>query len=157
MAKRDGKHGHDADARTDDNLVLERLRRHLAFLGLTLTLDELDERLAWGHPNDERWISEKGPLKPLIMVAESILVLGKRATTFLSPLGTTTRKIRRSFCMPAAFAPHRVIDEPEARCLQAEARCLQAEARCLQGRGAVPSGRGATASSGICDAMCPHG
>jgi DNA replication protein DnaC len=31
----------------DDDLVLERLRRHLEFLGLTRTLDELDERLAW--------------------------------------------------------------------------------------------------------------
>jgi DNA replication protein DnaC len=31
----------------DDDLVLERLRRHLQFLGLTRTLDELDERLAW--------------------------------------------------------------------------------------------------------------
>src|ERR1019366_6423544 len=31
----------------EDTLVLERLRRHLEFLGLTLTLAELDERLAW--------------------------------------------------------------------------------------------------------------
>ena len=31
----------------DGDLVLERLRRHLEFLGLNRTLDELDERLAW--------------------------------------------------------------------------------------------------------------
>ena len=31
----------------DDDLVRERLRRHLQFLGLTRTLDALDERLAW--------------------------------------------------------------------------------------------------------------
>ncbi|MBZ0122193.1 MAG: IS21-like element helper ATPase IstB [Sandaracinaceae bacterium] len=31
----------------DDGLVLERLRRHLEFLGLTRTLAELDELLAW--------------------------------------------------------------------------------------------------------------
>lgn len=33
--------------RADDDPVLARLRRHLDFLGLTRTLDELDERLAW--------------------------------------------------------------------------------------------------------------
>jgi len=34
-------------ARDLDSLVTERLRRHLSFLGLTRTLAELDERLAW--------------------------------------------------------------------------------------------------------------
>jgi hypothetical protein len=34
--------------------------------------------------------------------------------------------------MPVAFMPHRVIEELEARFLQAEARLLQAEARYLQ-------------------------
>lgn len=43
MAKRSGRGGE----RGDDELVLERLRRHLEILGLTLTLAELDERLAW--------------------------------------------------------------------------------------------------------------
>lgn len=43
MAKRNGRNGDGAD----DELVLERLRRHLEILGLTLTLAELDERLAW--------------------------------------------------------------------------------------------------------------
>jgi len=46
MAKRDGKNGQD-DGSSSDNLVLERLRRHLQFLGLTRTLAELDDRLAW--------------------------------------------------------------------------------------------------------------
>jgi hypothetical protein len=45
MSKRNGKSGDDATG--DDDLTLERLRRHLAFLGLTRTLDELDGRLAW--------------------------------------------------------------------------------------------------------------
>jgi DNA replication protein DnaC len=45
MSKRNGKPG--GDTAGDDNLALERLRRHLQFLGLTRTLDELDDRLAW--------------------------------------------------------------------------------------------------------------
>jgi DNA replication protein DnaC len=45
MPKRNGKSGDDAGGDTD--LVLERLRRHLQFLGLTRTLDEIDDRLAW--------------------------------------------------------------------------------------------------------------
>ena len=54
MSKRDskpnGKSGSDGrdDRRSGDgDLILEQLRRHLEFLGLTLTLAELDERLAW--------------------------------------------------------------------------------------------------------------
>jgi len=51
MSKRDLKpsdRGGRADRPAgDDALVTERLRRHLEFLGLTLTLAELDERLAW--------------------------------------------------------------------------------------------------------------
>ena len=35
----------------DDHAVAERLRRHLEFLGLTLTLAELGERLAWATPS----------------------------------------------------------------------------------------------------------
>lgn len=37
----------EAVERADGDEVLERLRRHLAFLGLTFTLDGLDETLAW--------------------------------------------------------------------------------------------------------------
>lgn len=47
MSKRNGAGGHGERAATDDGLVAERLRRHLQFLGLTRTLAELDERLAW--------------------------------------------------------------------------------------------------------------
>lgn len=49
MAKRAGSERHPPrdHGRGDDDLVGERLRRHLDFLGLTRTLDELDERLAW--------------------------------------------------------------------------------------------------------------
>jgi len=41
------RHGGGEDPPVGDDLTLERLRRHLAFLGLTHTLDKLDERLAW--------------------------------------------------------------------------------------------------------------
>jgi DNA replication protein DnaC len=44
MPKPDAKHG---TAPADDDLVKERLRRHLQFLGLTHTLRELDARLEW--------------------------------------------------------------------------------------------------------------
>jgi DNA replication protein DnaC len=48
MSKRNAKTGHDpAPAAGDDDLALERLRRHLRFLGLTHTLATLDEHLAW--------------------------------------------------------------------------------------------------------------
>ena len=47
MPKRDSKSGRDDRGACDDDLVTERLRRHLELLGLTLTLAELDERLAW--------------------------------------------------------------------------------------------------------------
>ena len=49
MPKRDSKPPRDdrPDRTGDDDLIAERLRRHLEFLGLTLTFDELDERLAW--------------------------------------------------------------------------------------------------------------
>lgn len=45
MAKRSGKNGHER--RDGDDAVLARLRRHVQFLGLTRTLTELDDRLAW--------------------------------------------------------------------------------------------------------------
>lgn len=52
MSKRDsksasGRAGSDDRRSGDGDLILEQLRRHLEFLGLTLTLAELDERLAW--------------------------------------------------------------------------------------------------------------
>ena len=45
MSKRNAKPGEVAAG--DDDHVLERLRRHIQFHGLTRTLDELDDRLAW--------------------------------------------------------------------------------------------------------------
>jgi DNA replication protein DnaC len=46
MSKRNDNH--DSRSSTgNDNLVLERLRRHLEFLGLTHTLAELDQFLVW--------------------------------------------------------------------------------------------------------------
>jgi DNA replication protein DnaC len=45
MARRNGKL--PPGGPHDDALVIERLRQHLAFLGLTHTLQQLDERLAW--------------------------------------------------------------------------------------------------------------
>jgi DNA replication protein DnaC len=48
MAKRSGNpRSQPRDRARDDDPVLGRLRRHLDFLGLTRTLDELDDRLAW--------------------------------------------------------------------------------------------------------------
>jgi DNA replication protein DnaC len=41
------RHGGGEDPPTGDDLTVERLRRHLAFLGLTHTLEKLDELLAW--------------------------------------------------------------------------------------------------------------
>jgi len=40
-------HGRPSERPSDDDVVIERLRRPLEFLGLTLTLTQLDERLAW--------------------------------------------------------------------------------------------------------------
>jgi DNA replication protein DnaC len=39
--------GPNDERRASDDDVTQRLRRHLAFLGLTVTLEELDARLAW--------------------------------------------------------------------------------------------------------------
>jgi DNA replication protein DnaC len=47
MPKRSNRSGHDTAPAVDGDLVLERLRRHLQFLGLTHTLAKLDEHLAW--------------------------------------------------------------------------------------------------------------
>lgn len=48
MSKRSSKSGPGNDAPSSgDDLALERLRRHLQFLGLTHTLSALDEHLAW--------------------------------------------------------------------------------------------------------------
>ena len=47
MAKRTRTGQHDEQTAGDGDLVVERLRRHLQFLGLTRTLAELDEQLAW--------------------------------------------------------------------------------------------------------------
>jgi DNA replication protein DnaC len=46
MAKRKHDTG-DGSRSTGDDPVAERLRRHLAFLGLTHTLDQIEELLAW--------------------------------------------------------------------------------------------------------------
>jgi DNA replication protein DnaC len=47
MSKRNAKTGHDPAPSAGDDLALERLRRHLQFLGLTHTLGSLDDHLAW--------------------------------------------------------------------------------------------------------------
>ena len=47
MAKRSGKNGQQQRDGGDDDDVLARLRRHVEFLGLTHTLADLDDRLAW--------------------------------------------------------------------------------------------------------------
>jgi len=45
--QRTGKSGHGRRDERGDDAVLERLKRHIEFLGLTRTLAELDDRLAW--------------------------------------------------------------------------------------------------------------
>lgn len=48
MAKRSGKPGHERRGGAGgDDAVLARLRQHIEFLGLTRTLREIDDRLAW--------------------------------------------------------------------------------------------------------------
>src|SRR5262245_48679913 len=76
-----------------DEPVLARLRRHLEFLGLTLTLAELDERLAWA--TQER----PGPTQLLehILSIEAAHKLERRITCRITTSGLTERKSLEGF------------------------------------------------------------
>lgn len=90
MSKRNGKPGGDA---ADTDLVLERLRRHLAFLGLTHTRDELDDRLAWA-------VRERpGPTALLehVLGTEAAHKLEQRITRRVDCSGLKERKTLEAF------------------------------------------------------------
>jgi len=92
MAKRDGKNGHD-DHTPDDAQLIDRLRRHLEFLGLTLTLAELDDRLAWA--TRER----PGPTALLehVLGAEAAHKLEQRIARRVTVSGLIERKLLEAF------------------------------------------------------------
>lgn len=93
MAKRDGKNGHDHHPTPDDAQLIDRLRRHLEFLGLTLTLAELDERLAWA--TRER----PGPTALLehVLGAEAAHKLEQRIARRVTVSGLVERKLLEAF------------------------------------------------------------
>jgi|JI6StandDraft_1071083.scaffolds.fasta_scaffold69967_1 DNA replication protein DnaC len=99
MSKRStkgGKHGSGDDRRdggADDDLVLQRLRRHLEFLGLTRTLTELDDLLAWA--TRER-LGATGLLEH-ILAREAAQRLEKRVETRIVQSGLVERKSLEAF------------------------------------------------------------
>jgi DNA replication protein DnaC len=95
MPKRDTKSGRDGrdDRRPGDDKLTEQLRRHLEFLGLTLTLTELDERLAWA--TRER----PGPTALLehVLGVEAAHKLEKRIARRIDQSGLVERKALEAF------------------------------------------------------------
>ena len=79
--------------RGDDDLVRERLRRHLEFLGLTRTLDELDERLAWAS----RERPGATALLEHILGAEAAHKLEQRIARRIDTSGLVERKALEAF------------------------------------------------------------
>ena len=106
MAKRDPKNDtHRPDeSRTDDALVLERLRRHLDFLGLTLTLAELDDRLAWAT----RERPGATALLEYVLGLETARKLEHRIARRVAVSGLVERKMLEAFDWP--FQPK--LDKP---------------------------------------------
>jgi DNA replication protein DnaC len=81
------------DHGTGDDAVLARLRKHLEFLGLTRTLGELDERLAWA-------IQERpGPTQLLehVLGVEVAHKLEQRIARRITTSGLTERKSLEGF------------------------------------------------------------
>lgn len=76
-----------------DDPILARLRKHLEFLGLTRTLAELDERLAWA--TQER----PGPTQLLeyVLGVEAAHKLERRITCRITTSGLTERKSLEGF------------------------------------------------------------
>jgi DNA replication protein DnaC len=81
------------DHASTDDPVLARLRRHLEFLGLTLTLAELDERLVWA--TQER----PGPTQLLehVLSIEAAHKLERRIACRVTTSGLTERKSLEGF------------------------------------------------------------
>jgi DNA replication protein DnaC len=78
---------------TSDDAILARLRKHLEFLGLTRTLSELDERLAWA--TQER----PGPTQLLeyVLGVEAAHKLERRIACRITTSGLTERKSLEGF------------------------------------------------------------
>ena len=95
MARRDEKasQGRHGTRITDDDLVLERLRRHLQFLGLTLTLARLDELLAWAT----RERPGATALLEHVLGLEAQDKLEKRITRRVETSGLVERKLLEAF------------------------------------------------------------
>lgn len=91
MPKHDTKPGREP--RDDDHAVAERLRRHLEFLGLTLTLAELDERLAWAT----RERPGATALLEHVLGLEAARKLEKRITRRIDSSGLVERKTLEAF------------------------------------------------------------
>jgi DNA replication protein DnaC len=101
MAKRSGSGGQQPSGNDgsgsgsggDDDLILERLRRHLDFLGLTRTLAELAEQLAWAT----RERPGATALLEHILGREAALRLEKRIETRIAQSGLVERKALEAF------------------------------------------------------------
>lgn len=93
MPKRDSKSGRDDRGACDDNLVTERLRRHLELLGLTLTLAELDERLAWATREQPGATA----LLEHVLGLEAAQKLEKRISRRIDSSGLVERKVLEAF------------------------------------------------------------
>lgn len=90
MAKRPTNTRSAADSRDDD---LERLRRHLEFLGLTHTLSGLDEALAWAQRE------QPGPTALLerVLGAEAAHKLERRIARRIETSGLREHKLLETF------------------------------------------------------------
>lgn len=97
MAKRNGSGGQRGDngggGGGDDDLVLERLRRHLDFLGLTRSLAELDELLAWATRDRPGATA----LLEHVLGREAAQKLEKRIETRITQSGLVERKALEGF------------------------------------------------------------
>jgi DNA replication protein DnaC len=94
MAKRSSKpRPEPRDHGRGDDLVLARLRRHLEFLGLTRTLDELDDRLAWAT----RERPGATALLEHVLGAEAAHKLEQRISRRIDTSGLVERKVLEAF------------------------------------------------------------
>jgi DNA replication protein DnaC len=93
MSKRNAKTGHPTAPAAGDDLALERLRRHLQFLGLTHTLGSLDEHLAWATRERPGTTS----LFEHVLAAEVAHKLDQRITCRVNRSGLKERKTLEAF------------------------------------------------------------
>ena len=93
MAKRTSTIAPRGDDRSDEELVLGRLRRHLEFLGLTRTLAELDQHLAWAT----RERPGATALLEHVLGVEAAHKLELRITRRIDTSGLVERKVLEAF------------------------------------------------------------